>query len=183
MRDLDMARVEPEEVAGPRVLLVEDHMLFGEAMRVAMAAAGLEVVAVVGTGPDALTAADVLRPDLALVDLHMADMDGIDLGRRMLERHPGMKLIMVTGYPDSTALQRAIEAKFQGFLSKDVSMREFVAAVRAVSEGHVVMPVNLASRIVGIRSDDERMAALNAKQLTPREWEILRLLVQGVSSG
>jgi DNA-binding NarL/FixJ family response regulator len=173
-------REEPGRL--PRILLVDDHRLFAEAVRSALANAGFDIVEVVSNGERALDAVESHRPDLVLLDLNIPRFDGVDLGALMLSRHPELRLIMVTGYSDTSALRRAMRAGFHGFISKDASMSEFVAAVRAVATGSVVVPIRLADRIAIARSDEEQMAALQAQQLTPREWKVLQLLVEGATT-
>ncbi len=165
------------------MVIVDDHVLFADAVEASLTRAGFDVVAVASNGDRARAAVNVHQPDLVVLDLHLPGSDGVDLGADLLSRHPEVKLILITGFPDAESMKRALSVGFHGFLSKDASMSEFITALRAVMEGNVVLPARFAPRMAGARSDEEQSAAMLARQLTEREWEILEFLVAGLSSG
>jgi len=152
-------------------------MLFGEAIRVAMEDLGLSVVGVVTTGEEALVAVRRLRPDVVLMDLGLPDQSGLAVGKAILEEWPEAKVLALTALNDRAAVDEALRLGFRGYLTKDTPAAHFVNSVRSVIDGHIVLPHRLSP--MGGRSQVENDAALLADQLTPRELEVIGLLVQG----
>ncbi len=136
------------------------------------------MVAVAPTAEDAFVAVERDRPDLILMDLGLPDQSGLAAGKAILERFPDAKILALTARNDHWAVEEALQIGFHGYVTKNTAVEEFVQAVRTVSAGQVVLPRRLSSG--NGRSEDEN-AALMAEQLTPREREVLTLLVQGAS--
>lgn len=168
---------------GTRVLIVEDQRLFADVIKPALEERGMQVVDVATTVAGALRGAEEHRPELVLLDLGLPDGHGIRLGRRLLQMLPGTTVVAVTGMNDPRVVSEAIRSGFHGYLTKDTPLQQFIGAVEAVMDGHVVMPSRLAAAVAGGgRSEEERRAALLAEHLSPREREVLELLVQGATS-
>ena len=161
-----------------RVLVVDDHKLFAEAVQLALEKHGMDVVIAI-TADDALAAAGGHEPDVVLLDIGLPDRSGLHLGREILEAHPDTKIVIVTSLEDQRALQEAVKLGFHGFLTKDTKLPQLVRAIRDVSEGQLVVPHRLATRR---RNGESEEVALLASQLTPREREVLSLLVAGSNS-
>jgi two-component system, NarL family, nitrate/nitrite response regulator NarL len=161
-----------------RVLVVDDHALFTDAILPILERSGMEVLAVVRSGEEALAAARREHPDLVMLDLGLPDVGGIGLGARILRELPGTKVIALTGRRDPEAVQQALEAGFHGYLTKDIPMTRFAESLRAAVGGEVVVFQRPAaeSRPVSI---EDRNAELLSRQLTARELEVLALLVEG----
>ena len=159
-------------------MIVDDHALFADAITPALEGEGIRVVAVAPTAEDAFAAVERERPDLILMDLGLPDQSGLAAGKSILERFPEAKILALTARDDHWAVEEALQIGFHGYVTKNTAVEEFVQAVRTVSAGQVVLPRRLSSG--GGRSEDEN-AALMAEQLTPREREVLTLLVQGAS--
>lgn len=164
----------------PRVLIVDDHALFAEAIRLALAGAGIEVVGIASSAEEGLKAASASRPDLALVDIDLPDGDGLSLGRTILEQH-GIQVVIVSALEDPRAVREALQSGFRGYIIKNTPLGRFVASVSEALDGDVVIPRALAPRVAGARTSEEESVALLAAQLTPRELEVLELLVAGAS--
>jgi DNA-binding NarL/FixJ family response regulator len=162
-----------------RILIVDDHKLFAEAVQMALEKHGLEVV-VATTAADALDAAVRETPDVVLLDIGLPDRSGLVLGREILEKRPTAKIVVVTSLEDQRALQDAIRFGFHGFLTKDTKLPQLVRAIRDAAEGHLVVPHRLATRR---RNGDSEDVDLLVSQLTPKEHEVLALLVTGANSG
>lgn len=167
---------------GPRVLIVEDHKLFADALRPVLAKMGMEVM---DTAPDAARALAVIsgeQPDVVLVDLGLPDMGGIDVGKEILRQRPETKVLALTGLNDPRAVRQALQAGFHGYLTKNTPLLRFVNAIEASLEGQVVIPHTLASAAAGKRAPEEQYADMVRQQLTPREYEVLALLVEGANT-
>lgn len=167
-----------------RVLIVDDHQLFAEAVCSLLQRQGADVVAIAGTSKDALEAMEKIdNVDVVLMDLGLPDGDGISTGAQILERWPDPRIIAVTATTDPAAVSDAIAAGFHGYLTKDLPLSQFVAAVTTPLKGQVIIPRRSATRATGAPTSEERHARLLASQLTPREREVLAMLVEGKSSG
>ncbi len=162
-----------------RALIIDDHVLFAEAIKPALASSGVEVVGVATTGAEGLRAVAELRPELVLVDLGLPDQSGLSVGRAIAAEHPEVKVLALTALEDPRAVREAIRVGFHGYLTKDTPVARFVQAVHAALGGQVVMPRRLAMRQA--RSAEEETARLLASQLTAREREVLALLAAGAT--
>jgi two-component system, NarL family, nitrate/nitrite response regulator NarL len=165
-----------------RVLIVEDHKLFAEVITPVLRKSGMRVLDPVEDGASALDAVAREAPDMVLVDLGLPDMDGLDLGRRILLENSGTKVVAVTALRDPGRIQQALRAGFHGYLDKETPLPQFVRAVRAAMEGEVVVRNSTERRGAEDRSEHERFVDLLREQITPREYDVLALLVEGAST-
>lgn len=155
-----------------RLLLADDQAL----VRGALAALldlepDLEVVAEVGSGDDVVPAATRLAPDVALLDVEMPGLDGIEATREVKRAVPGLRVLIVTTFGRPGYLRRALRAGADGFVVKDTPARELADAVRRIHAGlRVVDPLLAADSLVAGESP-----------LTSRETEVLRAARDGAS--
>jgi two-component system nitrate/nitrite response regulator NarL len=165
-----------------RVLLVDDHRLFIDVMRMALEDLGMEVLEAASTGGEGIDAARRDRPDVVLMDLGLSDQHGLTAGRTILDEMPEMKIIAVTASADYRHAREAIRAGFRAYVMKTSTLSEFESSIRAVLDGHVLVPGRLAQATAGEATEEGRHAELLLRQLTPREREVLDLLAEGLSS-
>ena len=163
-----------------KVLVVEDQMLFAEAIEVALRKRDVEVVGIARTGENALELVEATRPDVVLLDVGLPGESGLSVGREMLERHPDLRVLALTAITDGRTAREALRAGFSGYLTKDTDIDRLVRAIHAALAGEVTIPKLLARQAVGGRSDDP--AAIMAAQLTERERDVLTLLAEGADS-
>jgi DNA-binding NarL/FixJ family response regulator len=162
-----------------RVLIIDDHILFAEAIRPTLDGLGMTVVAVATTGVEGLELAHLHRPDLILIDIGLPDESGLVAGRRILEEVPKAKVVALTALLSPATVGEAVRIGFHGYLTKDASVSRFASSLHAVADGQVVFPRRLASAIERSRDDDG--SELLAAQLTAREREVLGLMAGGFS--
>jgi two-component system nitrate/nitrite response regulator NarL len=163
-------------------LIVEDHALFAEVVAPALRKLGMEVLDPAEDGASALEALARESPDVVLVDLGLPDMDGTDLGRMILSEHPDTKVVAVTAFRDPQRVQRAMKAGFHGYLDKDTSLSRFGEAIRAALAGNVVVQQTSDRRLTDDHTDEDRFVELLRTRITPREYQVLRLLVDGAGT-
>ena len=161
-----------------RVMIIDDHALFADALERVLVRQDMELC-LVNTAAEALELAPKWDPEIALVDLGLPDMSGIELGARLLELLPDIKVLAVTAMNEAHALRDAIKAGFHGFITKNIPLQQFVSSIETALEGQMVMPHKLVAPAAGQMSPEERQAALLIKQLTQRELEVLTLLARG----
>jgi len=166
---------------GARVLIVDDHVMLRESMRVALELAGIDVVGEAGDGNEALRLVEELDPSVVLMDVSLpGGPDGIEVTRRLCARDPELRIVMVTMHSNSALVARAVRAGACAYLTKDFSMQEVVTAVEKVSAGEVVLSPNLAgSMLRELTAPDEVRHDL----ITKREAEALQLVADGYSTG
>ncbi|RFU38413.1 DNA-binding response regulator [Actinomadura logoneensis] len=153
-----------------RVLLAEDqHVIRSGLVALLGLEDGLEVVADVGRGDDAVSAALVHRPDVAVLDIDMPGADGLTAAAALREKLPACRTLMLTGHGAPGQLRRALDAGVGGFLLKTAPPDELVAAIRTVHAGGRVLDPSLAVTAWDLAADP----------LTPREKDVLRLLADG----
>lgn len=173
-------RVQGDRRLGARIMVVDDFKLFAESLGFLFDDLPLEVVGIATTGQEALDSVDELAPSLILLDLRLPDMDGLEVGRRVLEKNPDAKIILLTADDDPRIGREALRRGFQGCLTKELTEDKLVASIEAVLDGQVIVPRRVAAAITHSRGNAPHL--LLAASLTKREREVLGLLVEGANS-
>ena len=161
-----------------RVLVVDDHAVVRTGLsQVLEQEAGIELVATASSGEDALAEARRAQVDVALMDLSMPGMDGIEATRRLLAEQPSTAVVVLTSFADRGRIVAALDAGAVGYLLKDAQPAEIVAGVRAAARGEAPLAPRAAT--VLLRELAERKPA---DELSEREREVLGLLAGGGSN-
>ena len=162
-----------------RVVVVDDHELFRNGLvEMLQSQHEIAVVGVAASGGEALESIPRLRPDVALMDLSMPGISGVEVTRRLAGQLPDTCVVALTVMADEATVLEAILAGACGYLLKDASIDEIVAAVRAAARGDGVIAPQLTRTLLrGIRARYTPTAPL--ARLTAREREVLDLLVEG----
>ena len=176
-----------------RVLLVDDQELVRTGFRMVLTDEdGIDVVGEAGNGREAITAAERHRPDVIVMDIRMPVMDGIETTRRLRttstpDADAGTpRILVLTTFDADEHVVDALRAGASGFLLKDVTPADFVAAIRVVAAGDALIAPAVTRRLLDrfarlpMPSDAEHDAALG--QLTEREIEVLKLVAEGLSN-
>ena len=169
-----------------RVMLVDDHALVRSAVRQAISASDVEVVAEAASAEEALEIAPGLRPDVILLDIDMPGMSGVQAVRELAPRLPETKIVMLTVSSASRDLMDAIRSGASGYLTKDLSPEALLRAVRGVRTGDLPMPRRLAAQVVHqfaewVRRPNSAEGGQSTAGLSSREREVLRLLAEGLT--
>ena len=167
-----------------RVLAADDQRVVREGL--AMLLGLLPDVEVVGTaadGEEVLALAAELRPDVILMDLRMPRMDGVEATRRLRERDPAIKVVVLTTYADDRSVIDALRAGALGYLTKDATRAEIGRAVLAAAAGQAVLDPEVKQRLLSaaVRAPAP-VTEPDDNELTPRESEVLRLIAAGKSN-
>ncbi|RAG81869.1 DNA-binding response regulator [Streptacidiphilus pinicola] len=163
-----------------RLLIVDDHPIVRDGLRGIFAQdPDFEVVGEAADGAEGVERALALAPDVVLLDLRMPGMGGVEAIRRLRERAPEVRVLVVTTYDSDADVLPAVEAGATGYLLKDAPREELVKAVRAAHQGQAVLAPTVAQKLLGaVRAPQPQPPAL----LTDRELEILRLVAAGTSN-
>ncbi len=167
----------------PRLLLADDHPLMLEGLK-KLLETNFEVVGTATNGRALLDAAEILLPDLAITDISMPEIDGIEATRRLRVLVPAARVLILSVHTESSLVRAAFEAGAYGYLTKVSAPEEIENAVREVLKGNFYVSPAVASAVVGPGKEEpaevvrERQAV--AETLTPRELDIVRLVGKGL---
>ena len=164
-----------------RLLIADDHELARAGLRALLARErNLEVLGDATTGREAVDLAFSLRPDVVLMDVRMPDMDGLAATSAIKQSCPGVAVLIVTMHADPDYLFAALKAGAAGYLLKDTTRRDLVAAVQAVLSGETLLEPRLAEQLLRrLAAESRDQDVMPVEQLTARELEVLRLIAQG----
>jgi len=167
-----------------RVMVVDDHPMWREAVARDLTEAGYEVVATAADGGQALRVAGATRPDVVVLDLQLPDMSGVEVTRGLRAAHPAARVLVLSASGEQQDVLDAVKAGAVGYLLKSAARPEFLDAVRRTAGGDAVFTPGLAALVLG---EFRRLAAgpagegADAPRLTERETEILRMVATGLS--
>jgi len=164
-----------------RVLLADDHQIVRNGLRQLLEnEEGIEIVSEADNGRDAVRIAKELRPDIVIMDVAMADMNGIEATRRIIAENPETRVLALSMHKEKRLIFEMFDAGAKGYLLKECAFEEVMRAIRIVQQGQLY----LSPKITGAVLEDylERMrggSAADRPSLTPREREVLQLLAEG----
>ncbi len=167
-----------------RVLLADDHAVLRQGIaQVLELQADMTVVAQAQNGLEAVSLAKQHQPAVALLDINMPEMDGVEATRRITAALPDTGVIILTMYRRDDYIFEAIKAGARGYLLKEVELDELLRAVRAVAQGEAVIDAAIAGRVMAeLRAELAPARRAVEEPLAERDVEILRLLAQGHSN-
>lgn len=160
-----------------KLLIADDHPVVRMGLRGMLdGQEDFEVVAEVENGVQAVEAAERLRPDVVLMDLRMPEMDGVTATTRIVERTPGVRVLVLTTSDSGADILRAVEIGATGYILKDAPREELFRAVRAAAEGKPLLAPDVAAHLMN------RVRWPSDEALSSREVEVLELVAQGTSN-
>lgn len=165
-------------------MVVDDHPMWREAVARDLAEAGHEVVATAGDGRTAVRIAAAARPEVAVVDLQLPDISGVEVTRHLVAADPPVRVLVLSASGEQQDVLEAVKAGATGYLLKSAAREEFLDAVQRTGAGDAVFTPGLAGLVLG---EYRRLAAAPAREdddaprLTERETEVLRLVAKGLS--
>lgn len=159
-----------------RVLLADDHLIVRQGLRDLLDREGFKVVGEAGDGREAVRLAREHRPDVAVLDLSMPLLNGLDAAREILHASPRTAPILLTMHTEDTYVVDALSAGVRGYVLKTQAAADLVQAIRDVSRGNVYLSAQLAGVLAHAVT---HKAAASPDPLTPREREVLQLVAEG----
>lgn len=161
-----------------RVVVADDHHVVRRGLTGLIDSTDdLEVVGVAANGAEAVELVREHRPDVALMDLQMPEVDGVEATRTILAEALGTEVLVLTSFSDQARIHAAIDAGAVGYLLKDAEPEVLLDGIRAVARGESPIDPRAARRLLAARAD---AAPDPGAGLSPRETEVLRLVVQGL---
>jgi len=168
-----------------KILIADDHAVVREGTRqILEQEQDLEVVAEAGDGEEAVRLATSFKPDVAIIDIAMPKVDGIQATSEIKALCPATAVLILTAYEDEQFIFSLLEAGAAGYLLKSVRGRELVDAVRAIYAGESVLHPSVARKILNrfVPTSDKRREEEPQEVLSEREVEVLRLATRGLSN-
>lgn len=169
-----------------RLLLVDDQTLICQGLKAMLSLEeDLEVVGIAHNGEEALAQVAALQPDVVLMDVQMPILDGREATRRICQRYPQIKVLMLSTFDDSQYIADAIRAGAKGYLLKDMPSEELADAIRAVHRGYAQLSPGLLEKFSETLTTAETVAQPvlpDVPALTPREREVLQLVGLGYTN-
>jgi DNA-binding NarL/FixJ family response regulator len=167
------------------VFLADDHQVMRDGLRTLIQAkSGFRVVGEAGDGREAVREVLRLKPDVVVLDIAMPGLNGIEAARQIRKKCPSTEVVILSMYSTSEHIYRALEAGARGYLLKECAGQEVIEAVRAAKSGRRFLSGKISERDIEDhrRRRDGRKSASPLDRLSPREREILQLVVEGKSS-
>ncbi|MFJ6936047.1 response regulator [Streptomyces sp. NPDC101118] len=170
-----------------KVMVVDDHPMWRDAVARDLAAAGCEIVATAGDGPGAVRRAKAADPEVLVLDLNLPGMPGVQVCKELVGANPALRVLVLSASGEHADVLEAVKSGATGYLLKSAGADELIDAVRRTAVGDPVFTPGLAGLVLGeyrrLASDPAPAApdVPKAPQLTDRETEVLRLVAKGLS--
>jgi DNA-binding NarL/FixJ family response regulator len=161
---------------GLRVLLADDHILVRQGLKSLLDREHIEVIGEASDGQEAIRLTELHRPDIAIMDISMPTLNGIDASREMARSCPKTKVILLTQHEEEQYLHQALESGVRGYVLKSQVVNDLVHAIRQVSRGSFYLSPGVSQAVVeAYRSKSERPS----DPLSVRERQVLQLIAEG----
>lgn len=168
-----------------RVVLADDHAVVRSGLKAVLGSASdIEVIGEAVNGHDAIAIVNRLKPDVVIMDLTMAEMDGMTATRALVEQGSNTRVLVLTMHTEEEYLMEVLQAGASGYIVKSAADRELVDAVRTVARGEVYVQA-AAARVLarGLTQKDPNAAErMRFEKLTERERDVLKMVAQGYTA-
>jgi DNA-binding NarL/FixJ family response regulator len=167
-----------------RILIADDHPLYRNGLRMTLSSLGnFDVVAEASNGQEAVERAGQHRPDVAVMDVNMPVLNGIDATRLIVEANPDVGVLMLTMFEDDDSVFAAMRAGARGYVLKEADEQEIERAIHAVAKGEAIFGASIATRILKFFASGRAAApAVPFPELTDRERDVLQLIASGMNN-
>ena len=168
-----------------RIVLGDDHGIVRRGLKALLETEDdIEVVGEAGDGIEALRMCETHRPDVAILDIAMPRLNGIDVAERAIKHHPQLKVVFLSMYADESYVLRALSAGARGYLLKESTEQDLVPALRTISQGRPYFSPTISAMLLSdyMRHLQQRGQEDSYRLLTDREKEVLQLLAEGLSN-
>lgn len=168
-----------------RIVIADDHPIFRRGLVDVLATdPALQLVGQAANGQEALDLIATTRPDIAILDVHMPQLTGLETARRLRDSDSATRLILLTMYEDESLLHEALDLGIQGYVLKENAAEDLILAIRAVATGKTFITASMTAALVRRRTESEalRRDRPGLKRLTPTEQRVLRLIAEDRTS-
>ena len=166
-----------------RILMVDDHRIVREGIRSLMEDIDdIQVIGEAGNGHEGVVMVDRLNPDVVLMDLMMPQMDGLEATRQIIEKHPHIRVLVLTSFITDDKVFPAIKAGARGYLLKDTGSMELIDAIHKVHRGEPFLGPEIAQKVLSEIRQTDPGERLTPDPLTERELQVLKQVAKGKSN-
>ncbi len=168
-----------------KILIADDHPIFRRGLcDVVQADSSLRLVGQAGNGEEALKLVEELRPDVAILDIHMPGLSGLQAARKLMEKKSEVKLVFLTMHEDEDLLNEALNLGIKAYVLKENAVEDLISAVRSAADGKTFISASLSGLLVRRRAqaDALRRQKPGLDSLTPTERRILKLIADDKTS-
>jgi two-component system, NarL family, response regulator NreC len=166
-----------------RVLIADDHAVVRAGLRLLLSQeTGMELVGEATGGEEAILLTEELIPEILILDLSMADLDGIQVSRTIHSKMPQVKILILTVHEDEALLREAIRSGASGYILKHAAEVEMMIAIRTVQKGDIYVHSSMLRGLLEPNPSPSESSVSVDETLTPREKDVLRLIVQGYTN-
>ena len=168
-----------------RLLIVDDHEMVREGLKaILIGEQDFQIVGEAANADQALELVERLKPEIALVDIRLPGVNGIELCRMVNERYPATAVIILTTFTDENLVAQCIQAGARGFIVKDIERLDLKRSIRAVARGEAAIDTKVAASVLAQlrRSAPQSEPTPSPDRLSSQQLVILRLVAQGLSS-
>jgi DNA-binding NarL/FixJ family response regulator len=159
-----------------RILLADDHQIVRQGFRAILERNGFQIACEAADGREAVHCAQDHHPDVAILDLSMPQLNGLDAARQILQSHPRIAIILLTMYAEEHQIVAALHAGIRGYVIKTQASAELINAIREVTTGGTYLSPGVCGIVVGAYVAGRNVPT---DPLTSREREVLQLVVEG----
>jgi DNA-binding NarL/FixJ family response regulator len=178
-----VAVAKPGETLCIRVIVVDDHPVVRAGVSAMLQAArGIDVVAQATNGAEAIRQAELLKPDVMLVDIRLPGASGMDVCRTLRRRSPATRVIFLTSFEEEEYVQKSVEAGAYGYLAKTASQEEIVEAITRVAQGQQLLTSQAVEELAARFSQAAHVAEPTSVGFDAEEMQILKLVTTGATN-
>jgi NarL family two-component system response regulator LiaR len=164
-----------------RIILAEDHLLMRQGTRrILEQYPDLAVVGEAEDGEQALELVKRLQPDVAVLDIRLPKLNGIEVARQINSCCPHTRALMLTAYPDDDYILASMEAGASGYLLKTAQEKDLIESIHVVNSGESYLQPAIAAKVARLWAHREAEVRKGGEQLSPRELEVLELAAKGL---
>lgn len=166
-----------------RVVVADDHHLVRQGIRALLQQAeDMEVIGEAATGQEAVEMAEKLQPHVMVMDISMPRLDGVQATERILALNQPCQVVILSMHADTAVVQHLLRRGVKGYLLKNALSEELLLAVRAANEGRVYLSPTISDSVMALLLSPQRENSSPADILSPREREVLQLIVEGYTN-
>jgi len=162
-----------------RILIADDHPVVRSGLRALLGDSDLEVIGEASDGLETLRLAETLHPDIVMLDITMPPENGLATAKQLKEAHPKILILILTMHEDESLLHEALRAGASGYVIKRAEASEIIQAIHAAMRGDIYVHPAMTRALLDQPVATVQRRGASVEELTPRELDVLRLLVKG----